>query len=120
MTKYGKIKNKELKQQWLKDLRSGNYKQTKGSLCDRGTKTCKAKYCCLGVLGRSIQKLDAFPIIFKDAVISYKGTSHSKILPGDLINELGLNYRVIGQLTYLNDTENRSFKEIADWVEKNL
>lgn len=40
--------NAEIKAQWLKDLRSGEYAQTRSALCKLGKKY--DSFCCLGVL----------------------------------------------------------------------
>jgi hypothetical protein len=119
-SQYGKIKNKELKKQWLKDLRSGSYNQTQGILCREGSKDCKAKYCCLGVLGRSIQKIDALPINFKNGRLIYKCEMGILTPPPNLRKAIGINDQGIRFLATLNDLSEYKFKKIADWIEENL
>jgi hypothetical protein len=120
MTETGKIKNPALKAQWLKDLRSGNLKQCSGALCEKGSKNKKASYCCLGVLGRSIQKIKAFPIEYINGRIRYKGECEYGQLPTELREEIGIPDQVETVLIHMNDDEQKSFKEIADFIEKNL
>jgi hypothetical protein len=120
MSEFGKIKNKELKKQWLADLRSGNYKQCTGQLCDTGTKNFMASYCCLGVLGRSIQKINAHSIKFIKGEITYKNVNDSETLPTCLRKEIGISPNGQDKLMELNDDYEKNFKEIADFIEKNL
>jgi len=126
MKYHGKIKSKKLKAQWLKDLRSGNYKQGKKVLCSKGTKNVKAEYCCLGVLGCSIQKIKAFPIefieydIFDNKYMSYDSQKSYADLPSNLRHKIGISPYSETQLIVMNDDGNKSFKEIADWIEENL
>jgi hypothetical protein len=124
MANYGKFKNKEIKKQWLKDLRSGSYRQCQGSLCEQGTKNTKAKYCCLGVLARSIQKIEALPIETKPDCggmnLAYKDEDEDGTLPDKLVKDLGLKPQAITDLINMNDEEGAEFKKIADFVEKNL
>ncbi len=120
-SKYGKIKNRQLKKQWLTDLRSGNYKQSQGQLCWPGTKNSKASYCCLGVLCRSIKKINALPITFiKDGSIEYKNVSDPAELPTSLRKAVGLTIEDMEKLIDMNDDQGKNFKEIADFIEKNL
>lgn len=118
--KYGKIKNPALKQQWLTDLRSGNLNQCQKQLCEVGTKNVKASYCCLGVLGRSIQKIAALPIKFSGGTIEYNGEQDRAELPTNLRKEIGLTEAGMVHLIEMNDDGEKDFKEIADFIEKRL
>ncbi len=124
---YKKIKNQKIKKQWLKDLRSGSYKQCSGSLCKVGKGNKKASYCCLGILGRSIQKTKLLnltfiksPYVKNEKVISYKNVNESGILPIELSAELGLNDASLDKLIGMNDNDGANFEEIADFIEKSL
>jgi hypothetical protein len=99
--------NKQLKSAWIKALRSGEYEQGK-----RQMETKHGSLCCLAVLCR-VAKVE-YP---RDAF--------------DLDNEklqefrdeccLGDNFCGIqAQLIDLNDDQNKSFPEIADWIEANV
>lgn len=125
---------KELKDQWLTALRSGEYKQGKGTLKQQqspGTSDCT--YCCLGVLcdivgpenwsptysGKYKYTYPSLNSIFND---SY-GT-----LPKSLSNKLEVSTATMEKLIKMNDAgltpnttlEKYTFLEIADWIENNL
>lgn len=125
---FGKIKNPELKKAWLEDLRSGNLLQIDGQLCAQGTKNIKARYCCLGVLGRSCQRTGLFKVVFQKVVggwtnarnLVYKDNSQDEKLPDNLRKEIGISVKGADRLMLMNDKEGKTFKEIADWIEKYL
>lgn len=115
---------KEVKDLWVKALRSGKYKQT--------TKTLKNNeddaYCCLGVLcdiskqgewgthgthplymcGDNLNDFGELP----SAVMYYAGISHSQGL-------VEFPKGTFVSLINLNDTRRRSFKQIAAFIERN-
>ena len=113
------------KEPWVQALRSGNYKQTEGALCDsRG-------YCCLGVLldacapecwtpreadssgdkGVSMgPREDCSNAEFGD------GISYGE-LTSDLLEKFGLHAGEAETLMALNDNDALSFHQIADRVE---
>lgn len=104
----------ELKKQWVDALRSGKYKQTKGTLhnLDDGG------FCCIGVacvvwgissaeyMGVELQK-DSFenegPL---ECYTAWQKRSGLK--------------NVQSKLTKMNDSGNYTFNEIADWIEEKL
>lgn len=97
------------KDTWLKNLRSGEYKQCYGNLSDVFTydnEKIASKYCCLGVLVQG-----EFGQVF-DIDIMPKG-SYSW-LSGEIGGE---NVRY---LMDMNDTAKFPFPVIADWVEKHI
>lgn len=103
-------------QAWVDALRSGKYKQTKGAL-QKGN-----SYCCLGV---------ACDVAEKHGV--YIHTSCGEIEGGSLSGQsnvrdwlqirhsFGAVYSDISNetLTRMNDTFDKSFSEIADFIEAN-
>ena len=98
---------KEIADLWVKALRSGKYKQTKGKLKD------EFGYCCLGVLC-DISKLDSF----KDN----RYLDQLGILPEEVKRWSGIKDR-FGSLYHeslsgFND-DGESFEEIANIIEKN-
>lgn len=93
-----------VKQEWIKALRSGEYKQTWEVL------RCGTAYCCLGVLC----DLDA----------KFRGTEFQTeadiSLPSEMLERFGLAASEEGDLMDRNDRMMWSFKKIADYIEKNL
>lgn len=115
--------NRVLHTSWIAGLRSGAYKQTKGTLC-RPSGSMHEGYCCLGLLAK------------------LAGTSDEMMLGWDMLDQVGLS-RLIGpwsdvssiimyipsdpsthetlqrKLAAMNDG-GKTFAEIADWIEKNV
>lgn len=89
-----------IKRRWLKALRSGKYKQGKEVLYDETDDS----YCCIGVLCRITERIP------KDAC-SW-GMHGWETLEG-MSHEQGI------KLAEMND-KGRSFKQIANYIEKHL
>lgn len=91
---------------WVNALRSGKYKQGKAVLKFTHSTGSKS-FCCLGVL--------------EDLCIR-KGLRPSRsrtFLHGTgWTGKLGLNRKVQGELTEMNDIDGKSFKQIATFIEK--
>lgn len=121
---------KEFAEEWLKALRSGNYKQCKGKLYNDTTKG----YCCLGVacilkyplhylkncnnngFAGTITKYDSQKhfVYFKMYMLKYD----LKKIPEGLKGRANDN-RLVEILTEMNDN-GKSFNQIANWIEKNI
>ena len=105
-----------LKQDWLQALRSGRYKQTIGTLKARDNG--KTAFCCLGVLcDQAGVKWDTllgpvYNCVFGDC----EGTE----LTAEGRKFLGLTSQQHRKLIEMNDDEHKSFKEIADYIEKHV
>lgn len=95
--------NKQNVRKWVEALRSGNFKQATGQLCNDGA------YCCLGV---------ACTI----ANVSINGEHFNSVLPDAVMEWLGVEDSdpEIGErrATQWNDSEAKTFPEIADLIEK--
>lgn len=95
--------DKDIKEKWVNALRSGEYKQAHRSLRvvqpDGGY-----AHCCLGVL------MELTP---------EEGTFMNYAKLGHLVNDPGCG-GAMKVLIEMNDTEKRSFKQIADHIEANL
>lgn len=89
----------ELKSKWVKALRSGEYKQYRGALCLDGA------LCCIGV-GAVVAKPGFKPDNFS--------------LTHDAAEFFGLADEHIDLLVAMNDEDEKSFAEIADYIEANL
>lgn len=100
--------DKKLKTKWVKALRSGKYRQTNGVLKD------KAGFCCLGVL-RDV----ANPADEREHADEY-------LLSPEQCEEFGIAISKQKILADLNDGNEKkgipkhSFREIANYIEKNL
>lgn len=123
--------NKEIKARWIEALRSGNYEQGKYYL-RRGD-----SYCCLGVLCDIVKdevnynwmpvqdsmgtlyKFDEADEILPKVVADYADLQLSpKIeIPSSLANFVQTNTM---EIAVLNDSEDYSFDELADLIEKHF
>lgn len=98
---------KEVRQLWVKALRSGEYKQGKECL-----KTVDGKYCCLGVLTDLALKNGVIPewmgnLILDSTVSRWAG----------LRNRNGWFGGCEDGLSYINDKTEEGFGKIADIIE---
>lgn len=123
--------NPEVKDKWVKALRSGDYKQTSGQLRDHNG------YCCLGVLCelyREETKRGGWDKLQRDQAstpvrVGYKVGGYMSVVlpPPSVIGWSGLgssNPEVkfdgkVTSLPELNDS-GKTFEEIADVIEKSL
>jgi hypothetical protein len=110
--------NPEIKAKWLEDLRSGKFKQTEGTL-----KSTEGGYCCLGVLCESMgyQWEEGKT---GDYVVAGEFDEQNEPLEcnlnNNILNRTGITTDEQGKLVSMNDSEGKSFLEIADYVEKHL
>lgn len=109
----------KIKKKWLKALRSGRYEQGQGQL-----KTPSDKFCCLGVLCDILDPdyWDSADYFVADGVLPEKFLEKADFNDGEPYEE---HYTrdpeaTQDQLITLNDVDQKSFKEIADWIEKHL
>ncbi len=106
----------ELKQKWLVALRSGEYEQGRGQLCFGG------KFCCLGVLAEVAEGFtkQGGPVTGDSYRYHRGGFPAVGILPDEFLEVAGIRGRHAGLLMDMNDSEGRSFMEIADYIEEEL
>lgn len=99
----------EKKRVWVAELRSGNHRQGKHKLMQQvaGEPTM---YCCLGVLAKVTGLLTEKQLFYNE------GYDQLHVVLG--VPPYGVSNRTT--CIHMNDTEGKSFAEIADWVEKNL
>jgi hypothetical protein len=118
--------NPEVKEKWIKALISGEYEQGMGGL-RREVEEGDIKYCCLGVLCEiyRIEKKQSEWRQYEPGWFSYM--QESGILPEKVMKWAGLEdpqgtfYRESEPADYLikvNDIEKKSFKQIAEIIEK--
>lgn len=107
------ISRTELLKAWVKALRSGKYQQRKQYLNRDG------KFCCVGV-ACEVAIAHGVPIEKRTESGSYENIVRYDSMCGSAPHHLGLVLRGInwGQLYDMNDFEERSFDQIADFIEK--
>ena len=113
--------NPEIKKQWVAALRSGEYRQGQGSLCAEGFDGFG--YCCLGVLVDTVFDGDWVldkSLGLKQYVLDMGHGIYDGTLPPELQQAYELSYDEQERLIRMNDIQERSFNEIADYIEKNL
>ncbi len=128
---------KNIKDRWLKALRSGQYDQCKEQLCQIDNEG-NSSFCCLGVLtnitgGFYFANVEGADISAPNIEDGYpKGELLQEVfkkceerdsmrIEEDDWDEVTVPYKGkhVG-LAYLNDTENLSFKQIANLIERHL
>ena len=95
-----------LKAEWITALRSGTYRQGCGVL-----KNLAGEFCCLGVLCE-IAKIPNDGTQLLDEAGSTAGY--------DPLERYGVNNDHTNRLWRMNDCENKTFDDIADYIEQNL
>lgn len=111
------MKNENTKK-WLKALRSGKYKQTQNKL-----RSVDNKFCCLGVLC-DVYKKETGDGKWKErpfnseTVVGFGNKASEP--PRKVLRWGGLNENMQESLIELNDSELRSFKYIAKYVDTEI
>lgn len=98
----------ELKQEWIKALRSGSYTQGKSQL-----RTTKG-YCCLGVLCDVVNP-HGWRLAGGNAWV-FDG-NHQICISKELREQAGISNDELSRVMRMNDAENKSFEEIANYLE---
>ncbi len=107
--------NADIKTEWLKRLRSGDYQQGRSYL--RKYDGAAQRFCCLGVLC-DIHDTNAWREPDEDSVLfDYDGDE--EFPPEDLLDFVGLSTTDAGTLATMNDG-GKTFTEIADYIEATL
>jgi hypothetical protein len=102
----------EFKSKWIAALRSGEYKQATGELYDE----INGGFCCIGVAGHICGiPTEELKLL---GVFEY-GNKLSLNVPNEIVGE-GVENKIVGILTDMNDNDKKSFAEIADYIEANL
>ena len=106
----------DIKEKWIKALRSGDYEQGRNFL-----RTAADGYCCLGVLCDQLNgqwELDNAKNCY--AFFSSHGDDPEELyLPYNLQEAIGVPIDDEMSLAGMND-DSVPFNEIADWIEENL
>ena len=113
--------DKLLFERWIEALREGKYKQGQQELCTPlnfktlgiSEKIEDCKYCCLGVLAHLIDN--------SNDSLAYCGNIYDKLnIKGQIPYELLEEHSLASKLIEMNDQEEKSLIEIADWLEENV
>lgn len=120
---------KAVMKKWVKALRSGEYKQTPHALC-KEDKDGNCSFCCLGVLAELYVQENNDKVCWGkrsklDSALSIHGLRGS--LSKEIMKWSGLKTEggtiktkyIDSQLFRLNDEEGKSFKQLANIIEKN-
>lgn len=126
---------KTFKTKFLKALRSGNYEQGSGFLKIKNDKTDKFEYCCLGVAchiagvtglnKKCIIKNGTYGDVLGNGIVIIDGTQNLKhILKSigkvpEILRGNPTENNIVNKLVSMNDN-GKSFKVIANWIEKHL
>ena len=117
-----------LKQEWITALKSGEYNQGRGYLCDMNTDGSK-EFCCLGVLGDLLHKKDPARFHWENESDSIQtfvdgNLDEMEYLPLSTRQFVGLNIGEVCMLANMNDGTNgqteHSFREIADYIQESI
>ena len=117
--------NPEIKREWLRELRSGKYRQGAKVLKTYDAEEGAYRYCPLGVLCDIALKRE------KVIELSVNGVCFFGITPDDAIRYgsfpppeirtwVNINDETMEWIAYLHDNKNRTFGEIADFIEEEL
>lgn len=98
----------ELKAKWIAGLRSGKYKQSIGLLRSDVEKG-EVSFCCMGVL------CEAAGVPRHKAGYRFEKSLELVGVPDSMI-PVGSQARLV----IMNDHEEKTFSEIADWIEANV
>lgn len=101
----------EFKEKWVAALRSGEYKQGRMGLYSESENS----FCCLGI-GCIISGLEKNKLIGKPYV---SGRLAGGLVPTAIVG-YGSQNSLVRTLAEMNDLHNKSFSEIADYIEENL
>lgn len=107
----------DLKKHWITALRSEKYKQGKRALYDKRSDS----YCCLGVLCEiSGLKKESFSSASSVMKYTFDNNSCSAFLPPAFTVYAELPFPVQFKLQDMNDNQECSFDDIADFIEETL
>lgn len=113
---------------WIEMLRSGEYKQRRGVLCENGGRG----YCCMGVAALAMgyqfdetnpqqESFDGYTVYANPLTgpgIHPKESPTLLELDEAILDKMGLSIEEQSTLVDMNDKHGNSFDEIADWLER--
>lgn len=104
--------NQEVKEKWVRALRSGEYKQGGGVLRSGD------RFCCLGVLCDIVD-----PEGWAELALTHRQRHRGELVfpRPELRGDVGIgSLAVLCILSDMNDVDCKSFQEIADYIEEEL
>lgn len=109
--------NKQIKEIWCQELRSGSWRQGTDAL-----KNDDNSYCCLGVLCETLHRKPelGFEVNLLEGAYEYKNDFNDSNLPTQLSEDLDIPPEIEDQLTVLKDSDGLDFEQIADYIEESL
>jgi hypothetical protein len=112
--------DKKAKKNWVRELRSNQYDQGEGALCQKIGN--KVEFCCLGVLlhvedPRPWQKDMAGDNTYW---VGDEYDEYDAELPESFRVKVGITHGEQQCLVDMNDVKKYTFNQIADWIEANL
>lgn len=118
--------NKKEITKWIKALRSGKYQQGKNRLTIVNGNKKKLSHCCLGVL--CVIKKTPFVVSNDHLDGKFIKTRNYKFPDGSYPSGIRQDRSMVpktwipvgGLLATLNDTDNKNFSEIADYIEREI
>lgn len=112
--------DKKVKKEWIAALRSGEYKRCRNVLHDG------EGFCCLGVLLDIAYDGDWVSIPNGCGTPRWRLGNEELLPSGSFLRRVGISDDNARQLAHMNDGtdtlsgKGRSFRQIANWIEKNL
>lgn len=101
----------QLQSDWIKALEDGSHQQTTKRL------NCDGKFCCLGVLLDVIDKTKwSFSTYGIGTWTDGMGFTYVVSLPQEISERVGLKYTDVETLVEWNDSLNKTFPEIAQFL----
>ena len=111
---------KTIRQDWIKALRSGEYKQGSNALKTQHDGEL-VRYCCLGVLAKILgaKFVKSRKRLSTNATYWHLGkeTKGNGLLPPTYVD---LDRETQDDLACMNDGDNKTFNQIADWIEEHV
>ena len=111
--------NKEAIMKWIAALESGEYKQGTGVL--HRVIDDKHSYCCLGVACEIVKDELELPVVLASEDTDryqYGKDGTTGYFPCEVLHHYDIAYNMQEELISMNDTGNKSFIEIAEFLRK--
>jgi hypothetical protein len=106
------------KREWLKALRSGEYRSTKGTLLEKNKYHNGDGFCCLGVACDVLAS--KFGIgEWKKSNFLYGNGIAGGALPSTVLDLINMDDSFQTKCIVMNDEQKRGFKGIANYLERN-